>query len=349
MEDKICMQTGFRCEASDLDANKIFFLNGKLVSPSQELSSLTALGLSIDVSESEINLVCKSVISKPLQIINLYAESAIKDGESRLRHIKIRMEENAKLSFLHCVDTDDRARGALNEDISIFIGKNAELGLLSLQNINEDCSINTGIKAEVGENGKLKTFFASLNGGTIQNNQNIELNELGACAEARGIYLLDSKQRVCNKVLVEHNCKETKSLQLFKGVLDERASGLFEGHIRVQKDAQKIEAYQTNRNILLSEKAQFRTLPLLEIYADDVKCSHGATVGQLDENALFYMRCRGIGKDEAKRLLMQAFCAEVVEGIAFPEIETQMNRLVARRLKGELGSCKACLELGAKE
>ncbi|MDE6308223.1 MAG: SufD family Fe-S cluster assembly protein, partial [Bacteroidales bacterium] len=141
---------------------------------------------------------------------------------------------------------------------------------------------------------------------------------------------------------INHNSPEARSRQLFKGILDDSASGRFEGHVLVASGAQKTEAYQTNRNLLLTKKAKFQTKPYLEIYADDVKCSHGATVGQLDEKALFYMRCRGISQATARRLLMYAFAAEVIREIGVAPLEDHLTRLVQRRLHGELAACEDC-------
>ena len=137
-------------------------------------------------------------------------------------------------------------------------------------------------------------------------------------------------------------CPNCTSNQLFKGILDDDATGSFNGKILVQKDAQKTLAYQKNNNILLSSAARMNTKPHLEIYADDVKCSHGATVGQLDMEAMFYLRSRGIGEKEARHLLMYAFANEIVSKISIPVLKDRIIELVDKRLRGELSRCNNC-------
>ena len=141
---------------------------------------------------------------------------------------------------------------------------------------------------------------------------------------------------------MDHAYPNCKSNQLFKGVLDDYATGAFNGRVLVRKDAQKTEAFQANNNILLTDDADINTKPQLEIYADDVKCSHGATVGQLDEDALFYLRARGIEKKEAKLLLMYAFAHDVLKNIHVPALQERIQDLVDKRLRGELSRCNSC-------
>jgi len=149
-------------------------------------------------------------------------------------------------------------------------------------------------------------------------------------------------QHVDNFTLIEHTVPRCTSNQYYKGVLDNAATGAFNGKIHVFRDAQKTEAYQRNNNILLTDTAKMQTKPQLEIYADDVKCSHGATVGQLDENALFYMQSRGIPKAESRLLLMFAFAQEVISRIKAPALKERISELVDKRLRGELSKCNSC-------
>ncbi|HEX2395781.1 MAG TPA: SufD family Fe-S cluster assembly protein, partial [Bacteroidales bacterium] len=148
---------------------------------------------------------------------------------------------------------------------------------------------------------------------------------------------------VANYILMDHASPNCTSNQLFKGILDDEATGSFNGKILVRQDAQKIQAYQKNNNILLSSTARMNTKPHLEIYADDVKCSHGATVGQLDSEALFYIRSRGISEDEARHLLMYAFANEIVSRISVPILKERIIDLVDKRLRGELSGCNECI------
>jgi Fe-S cluster assembly protein SufD len=169
------------------------------------------------------------------------------------------------------------------------------------------------------------------------------MNGRGAEANVYGLYLMDRKQHVDNRVFVEHAVPDCTSSELFKGILDDEASGVFNGHILVQRDAQRTNAYQQNRNILLTDKATMNTRPFLEIYADDVKCSHGATVGQLDAEALFYIRSRGICMASARLLLMYAFAAEVIGKMTLEPLKSRIDEMVKQRLRGELHICEHCV------
>ena len=152
----------------------------------------------------------------------------------------------------------------------------------------------------------------------------------------------DKNQQVDNYTSIRHNKPNCHSTELFKYVLDDVSKGGFTGELYVARDAQKTQAYQTNKNILLNRTAKMRTKPQLEIYADDVKCSHGATIGQLDEKAMFYMRQRGISEKEARLLLMYAFTADVIENIRIDALKDRIKMLVEKRLRGELSKCEGC-------
>jgi Fe-S cluster assembly protein SufD len=154
---------------------------------------------------------------------------------------------------------------------------------------------------------------------------------------------MDRNQHIDNHVFVDHAVPRCHSNELFKGVLDDHASGVFNGHVLVRRDAQQTIAYQKNSNILLTDKATVDARPFLEIYADDVKCSHGATVGQLDANALFYIRSRGISEANARILLMYAFAAEIINKIDIPELRQRIDDMVKKRLRGELSYCDQCV------
>ena len=165
----------------------------------------------------------------------------------------------------------------------------------------------------------------------------------GSEAKVYGLYLMDREQHVDNQVYVDHQVPGTVSYELFKGIIDENASAVFNGHIHVCPDAQKTEAYQSNKNILLTDTARVTAKPFLEIYADDVKCSHGTTVGQLDPEALFYLKSRGICDRNAKMLLMYAFAGEIANKIAIDVLRERIDAMIVKRLKGELSICDQCV------
>jgi Fe-S cluster assembly protein SufD len=190
------------------------------------------------------------------------------------------------------------------------------------------------------------SFFSctvvTLHGGTIENH--FEAALLGEQAECvlNGLFLCDGVQRVTSTAQVRHAVSSCRSRQLFKGILDDRAVGRFNGHIQVDKGAQKTEAMQENHNMLLTPAARMYIQPHLEIYADDVKCSHGATIGRIDENALFYLRSRGVSLPEAQFLQQFAFAHDVIERITLPPLRERIADLVGKRLRGELHPCAGC-------
>lgn len=192
-------------------------------------------------------------------------------------------------------------------------------------------------------NSKLKINVLTFNGGIIRNEFNIDLIGEGADADVSGIYLMDKKQHVDNQVMLKHSAPNCTSNEMFKGVLDESASAVFNGYIYVARDAQKTLAFQKNANILMTNEARIDSMPFLEIYADDVKCSHGATVGQLDKDALFYLMQRGISESDAKLLLMYAFVTEVTGKIMIEPLKVSIDDMVKKRLRGDLSICDKCV------
>ena len=196
------------------------------------------------------------------------------------------------------------------------------------------------VKQEAGSNVLVNGI--TLNNGLTRNNYYIELNGEQAEATLCGMSILDKEQQLDTYSHITHAVPYCTSNELFKNVLDDHAVGAFSGRILVKEDAQKTAAYQTNRNLCATREARMYSKPQLEIYADDVKCSHGATVGQLDENALFYMRSRGINEKEARLLLMFAFVNEVIDTIRLDALKDRLHLLVEKRFRGELNRCQGC-------
>jgi len=188
----------------------------------------------------------------------------------------------------------------------------------------------------------LTTQTITLHGGLVRNNMKVILDGENGEAILYGMSFMDKKQHVDNFIVVEHNKPHCLSNQHFKNVLDEESTGAFSGRIHVRRDAQKTNAYQRNNNLLLTDRAQMQTKPQLIIEADDVKCSHGATVGQIDEEALFYLRTRGIEENLARLMLMNAFSYEVVRQIVVSPLRDRISELVDKRLRGDVGRCHEC-------
>ena len=182
----------------------------------------------------------------------------------------------------------------------------------------------------------------TLHNGVTRNTTKVFLEGEGAHIDLCGMAVIDKEQHVDNNTVIDHKVPNCTSKELFKYVLDDHSVGVFNGLVLVRPDAQKTYSEQSNRNICLTKEAKMYTRPQLEIYADDVKCGHGATVGQLDMNALFYMCTRGISQKEAKLLLMFAFVNEVVDTIRLEPLKARLHELVEKRFRGELGGCREC-------
>ena len=153
----------------------------------------------------------------------------------------------------------------------------------------------------------------TLGGALVRNDLSINLNEEGAEARLHGLYVANGRQHIDNNIRISHNKPDTTSHECYKGILNGQSRGVFRGHVQVQQDAQRTKATQNNHNLMLSRKAEVDSMPQLEIYADDVKCTHGASIGQLEEEAVFYLRSRGVGVHEARQMLTQAFAAEALD------------------------------------
>lgn len=253
------------------------------------------------------------------------------------------LDEGSKLSFMHCDDSVNHFSSLINTVSEVFVGANASFDLYKMQNINDQTTLvnNTFIRQD--KDSCLKIYVLTLNGGLVRNELHVDLVGEGADADINGIYLMDKKQHIDNQVNVRHSVPNCTSSELFKGVLNNESSGVFNGYIYVARDAQKTNAFQRNNNILLTPETRIDTMPFLEIYADDVKCSHGATVGQIDEEAMFYLMQRGISREDARLLLMYAFIAEVTSKLIIEPLRLSTEDMIKKRLRGELSICERCV------
>lgn len=224
----------------------------------------------------------------------------------------------------------------------IRLGQGARFELIVMQNEHNESAHYSDFKVELAQESSFCCTFVSLHGGKLENRMEVQLQGSGACCQANGLFLADGDQQVDFYIQAHHLAPKCTSNQLFKGILDDRAKAVFEGMIRVAPDAQKTQAYQANHNLLLTRESKIFTRPQLEIYADDVKCSHGATVGRLDEQALFYLRSRGIGLQEARILQQLAFLHDVLAQITIEPLRYRLLELVERRLRGAFSQCGDC-------
>lgn len=310
-------------------------------------NSLTALNTAFAHDGVFIYVPDNVAVAETVQMVNLVHSG--KEMFLQTRNLVI-LGRNSSLRLVQCDDSVNDQTGFINSVTEAVIGENASLDHYKLQNKNDRSALINNIYFQLEAGANLSTNAISLNGGLIRNEANVKLNGRGAHADILGVYLMDRNQHIDNQVFVDHAQPDCTSNEMFKGILDDHASGVFNGHILVRRDAQRTNAYQNNKNILISDKAVIDSKPFLEIYADDVKCSHGATVGQLDNEAMFYLRSRGIGLENARMLLMYAFVAEIVNKISIPQLRLRIDDLVKKRLRGELSICDQCvLHCNARE
>lgn len=283
------------------------------------------------------------ILEKPLQLINILRGGV---DLSVNRRILIIAEENAQVKLLVCDHTVDDIHFVVTQVTEVYAGTSAQVDIYELEENSEKVTRLNNLFSVQKEHSSVVTSSITLHNGYTRNNYRFRL--LGAHAEAHagGLAICDKEQHIDNFVFLDHASPNCISNELFKTVLNDHATGVFCGKILVEKDAQKTIAYQNNRNLLASDSAQMFSKPQLEIYADDVKCSHGLTTGQLDEEALFYMRARGIDKEEARLLLMVAFTRDVVDMVRIESLQERLANLINKRFRGELmrcGNCNVCI------
>ena len=365
----------FRCDVADLDAHGIVLLNGFYPTINDKLrqlpsgvwiGSLNEAALKFpELIEKHYGKYAKSDndglvhlntamasdgvfvyvpedirFNKPVQIVNLVQSD--EDMFNQHRNLII-VEKGAEFSIIICDHTLSPKKFLTNAVTEVFVGENAHFDMIRVQNEHNAAGKITHTFIHQERNSVTSSNNMTLHGGLIRNNTYHFLGGENAETNSCGLFLSDKWQHVDNYVDVDHAFPNCTSTQLFKGVLDDMSTGAFNGRILVRPDAQKTLAYQKNNNILLTDDAKMDTKPQLEIYADDVKCSHGATVGQLDENAMFYLRSRGIDKREAKLMLMFGFAHEVIQNIKVEPLRERMDNLVMQRLRGELSRCASCV------
>ncbi|MBN2481111.1 MAG: Fe-S cluster assembly protein SufD [Bacteroidales bacterium] len=278
-------------------------------------------------------------LNRPLQIINLtYSFNNLRITRRNL----VVAGKNAKAGIVICDHSLCEQSYHINSLSEICLGDHAHIDYARIQNENNLSAQINNVFVNQQANSHFNSHIITLHAGLSRNNFYVKLRDPYCECNLYGLFLCDGNQHVANYTLMNHDSPNCLSNQLFKGILDDEATGTFNGKIFVRQDAQKTRAYQRNNNILLSSSAKMNSKPHLEIYADDVKCSHGATTGQLDNEALFYMRTRGIGVNEARHLLMYAFANEIVSEISVDVLRERIIELIDKRLRGELSRCNNC-------
>ena len=352
----------------DIDSYKIIFVDGKY---SSHLSETTHEGMDICLMSSALNkpkyaavienyfnkaikkdgisdlntafsnegafihIPKNKLVEKPIQIIHFSSgnESSLMLQPRNL----IIVDENSQLQIIERHQNLTENEVLTNSVTEVFVNSKSIVDYYKIQNDNKQASLidTTSI---VQENNSICTLHTFSFGGKLTRN-NLTFSQKGEHIESimKGITIIEGKQHVDHNTLVNHIKPNCESHQDYKGIYDDRSTGVFNGTVVVEKEAQKTNAFQANNNILLSDKASINTKPQLEIFADDVKCSHGCTIGQLDKNALFYLKSRGIPEKEAKALLMYGFANNVMQSVKIPELKKRITNIIANKLGVKIG------------
>ena len=297
--------------------------------------SLTSLNTAFANEGAYINIPKSKVVDKPIEIM-YFSTGSEKALLVQPRNLVI-VGENSHVQIIErhqCLNDNAVLTNSVTE---IFAAKRAIVDYYKIQNDAAEANLidNTYVSQKQESHVSVQTF--SFGGNLTRNNLNFYHFGERLTSTLNGITIIGEKQHVDHYTLVHHAAPNCESFQDYKGIFSDRATGVFNGKVYVEKEAQKTNAFQKSNNILLSDKATINAKPQLEIFADDVKCSHGCTVGQLDETALFYMQQRGIPKKEAKALLMYAFSNAVIENIKIPELKKRITVIIADKLGVKLG------------
>jgi len=297
--------------------------------------SLSSLNTAFSQEGAYIHIPKNKVVEKPIQILHFSTgnESALMLQPRNL----IVVDENSHVQIIerHQSLTDNPV--LTNSVTEIFTNKRAIVDYYKIQNDKQNASLidNTFVKQKRESHASVHTF--SFGGKLTRNNLNFYQEGERIDSTLNGVTIIGDKQHVDHNTLVHHIEPNCESHQDYKGIFADKSTGVFNGKVYVNKEAQKTNAFQSNNNILLSDQASINTKPQLEIFADDVKCSHGCTIGQLDESAMFYMRSRGIPEKEAKALLMFAFSNNVLKTVKIPELKQRVTKIIANKLGVNLG------------
>ena len=352
----------------DIDSYKIIFVDGKYCShlsetthegmdicilsaalsqPKYELiienyfnkiandDGITSLNTAFSNEGAFVHIPKNKFVEKPIQIIHFST-----GNESSLmfqpRNIIV-VDENSQVQIIERHQSLSENKVFTNSVTEIYAEKKSIIDYYKIQNDNLQSSLidNTYVNQERNSAFSMHTF--SFGNELIRNNLNISQNGQFIETTIKGVTIIGEQQHVDHNTLINHNKPNCNSHQDYKGIYNNKSTGVFNGRVLVNKQAQKTNAFQSNNNVLLSDKATINAKPQLEIYADDVKCSHGCTVGQLDKNALFYLKSRGIPQKEATALLMYGFANNILESVKIPEIKTRINHLIANKLGVKIG------------
>ena len=278
-------------------------------------------------------------VDRAIQVINILRS----DVDLMVnRRVLIVLEEGAELKMLFCDHAADDKNFLATQVIEAYVGANASLDLYCLEETHHKNVRVSNVYIDQQRDSRVNHNVITLHNGVTRNKLDLTFSGEGAECQCYGCVIADKHQHVDNNTLITHKVPHCTSNELYKYVLDDKAVGAFAGRVLVEHGAQKTTSQMTNQNLTASKEARMYTQPMLEIYADDVKCAHGSTVGQLNDAALFYMRQRGISLEEAKVLLQNAFINEVIDKMQLEPLRVRLHYLVEKRFRGELNKCKGC-------
>lgn len=358
----------FKCDVPNLSASPIYMVGDTIVTPALDqpagvvVAPLSATHIPHDIvrryygtvaavddpavalntllaQDALLVYVPRGVKARPLQLINTFNASR---PTMAVRRILLVAEEDAQVQMLVCDhNRSGKVNHLSNQVVEIVAGAGATVDYYDMEESEASASrvMSLHVKQERGSNVLFNGITLSC--GTTRNNIRFSVSD-HAEAHLMGMAIAGGTQHIDNHTFIDHHAPAATSREMFKYVLSGEAVGAFAGKILVRHDCPKVDAYQGNRNLVTSPAARMYTKPQLEIYTDDVKCAHGSTIGQLDEEALFYMRSRGITLDEARRLLMQAFMADVIDTVRLASLRERLHHLVERRFTGVDVMCSNC-------
>lgn len=280
-------------------------------------------------------------VEKPLQLVNIFNAAM---PLMAVRHLIIVAEEDAEVAVLACDHTQTTGISFLSSDVvEVIVGPRARVDFYDVESSTDRTSRAHSLWVSQQEQSTFNSGIFTLRCGVTRNEVNIDILQPRCSTFVGGLAIASSTQHFEYNWQVNHSAPRCHSLQLFKTVLDDQSRGAFEGRILVEQGAAFTEAYQSNRNMLASPEARVHTEPQLEIYCDEVKCSHGATTGQINEDQLFYMRTRGIPEAEARTMLMQAFMSDVIDAVKLESLRDRLHHLVEQRFVGSGSACGDCI------
>ena len=301
--------------------------------------AVTALNTMLAQDGLLVHVKRNVVVDKTVQVINILRSDVAMMVN---RRVLIVMEEGANAKFLFCDHAADDQQFLTTQVIEAYVGANASLDLYCMEETHYKNTRISNVYVEQERDSHFNHNVITLHNGVTRNRLDVQLKGEGAECWCNGCVIADKTQHVDNNTLIDHQVSHCTSHELYKYVLNDKATGAFAGRVLVRHGAQHTVSEEVNQNLCATKTARMYTQPMLEIYADDVKCSHGSTVGQLNDAALFYMRQRGISEKEAKLLLEFAFINEVIDKIQLEPLRDRLHYLVEKRFRGELSKCEGC-------